>query len=44
MYKRQTQNYAAFLVPKLALVSTIGLMALILMWRPQGMMPVVKAK
>lgn len=38
------QNYIAFLAPKLALVSNIGLMAAILMWRPQGMMPVVKAK
>lgn len=39
-----TQNYIAFLEPKLALISNIGLMAVILMWRPQGMMPVVKAK
>ncbi|WP_306119782.1 MULTISPECIES: branched-chain amino acid ABC transporter permease [unclassified Roseitalea] len=39
-----TQNYVAFLEPKLALISNIGLMVLILMWRPQGMMPVVKAK
>lgn len=39
-----TQNYAAFLFPKLALVSNIGLMMLILLWRPQGMIPVVKAK
>jgi branched-chain amino acid transport system permease protein len=38
------QNYVAFLEPKLALVSNIGLLVLILMWRPQGMMPVVKAK
>lgn len=38
------QNYVAFLAPKLALVSNIGLLTLILMWRPQGMMPVVKAK
>ena len=38
------QNYAAFLEPKLALISNIGLMVAILMWRPQGMMPVVKAK
>ncbi len=38
------QNYVAFLAPKLALVSNIGLMTAILMWRPQGMMPVVKAK
>lgn len=37
-------NYTAFLTPKLALVSNIGLMVAILMWRPQGMYPVVKAK
>ena len=37
-------NYAAFLVPKLALVSTIALMMIVLMWRPQGLYPVVKAK
>lgn len=39
-----TQNYVAFLTPKLALISNIGLMTAILMWRPQGMLPVVKAK
>lgn len=38
------QNYVAFLEPKLALISNIGLMVAILMWRPQGMIPVVKAK
>jgi len=38
------QNYIAFLEPKLALISNIGLMTVILMWRPQGMLPVVKAK
>jgi len=38
------QNYVAFLEPKLALVSNIALMTTILMWRPQGMLPVVKAK
>ncbi|MFD1696267.1 branched-chain amino acid ABC transporter permease [Roseibium aestuarii] len=37
-------NYTAFLEPKVALVSTIGLMVVILMWRPQGLYPVVKAK
>lgn len=36
------QNYVAFLEPKLALVSNIGLMVAILMWRPQGMSPVIK--
>ena len=39
-----TQNYVAFLEPKLALVSNIALLTAVLMWRPQGMMPVVKAK
>jgi branched-chain amino acid transport system permease protein len=39
-----TQNYAAFLAPKAALVSNIALMVAILMWRPQGMIPVVQAK
>lgn len=38
------QNYIAFLEPKAALISNIGLMVAILMWRPQGMIPVVKAK
>lgn len=38
------QNYVAFLEPKLALVSNIGLMTAVLLWRPQGMLPVVKAK
>ena len=38
------QNYVAFLAPKLALVSNIGLMTVILMWRPEGMLPVVRAK
>ncbi|MGM0585739.1 MAG: branched-chain amino acid ABC transporter permease [Pseudomonadota bacterium] len=38
------QNYIGFLAPKAALISNIGLMVAILMWRPQGMMPVVKAK
>jgi branched-chain amino acid transport system permease protein len=37
-------NYTAFLAPKVALVSNIGLMVAILMWRPQGLFPVVKAK
>ena len=38
------QNYIAFLEPKAALISNIGLMTAVLMWRPQGMLPVVKAK
>lgn len=38
------QNYVAFLEPNAALVSNIALMVAILMWRPMGMIPVVKAK
>jgi branched-chain amino acid transport system permease protein len=37
-------NYAGYLVPKLALGSNILLMVAILMWRPQGLYPVVKAR
>lgn len=33
-------NYGGFLVPKLALVSNILLMVVILMWRPRGLYPV----
>lgn len=36
------QNYVAFLEPKAALISNIALMVAILMWRPQGMSPVIK--
>jgi len=32
-------NYTTYLVPKVALFSSIGLMVLILMWRPQGLRP-----
>ncbi len=39
-----TQNYVAFLAPKLALVSNIGLLVLVLMWRPEGMMPVTRGR
>ena len=35
-------NYTGFLVPKVALFSTIGLMVLILLWRPQGLYPVAR--
>lgn len=38
------QNYVAYLEPKVALISNIGLMVAVLMWRPMGMIPVVKAK
>jgi len=33
-------NYAGFLVPKLALISDILLMVVILLWRPRGLYPV----
>ena len=35
-------NYAAFLLPKLALGSNILVMVLILLWRPRGLFPVAK--
>ncbi|HEX6958368.1 MAG TPA: branched-chain amino acid ABC transporter permease [Ferrovibrio sp.] len=35
-------NYTGFLAPKLALFSSIILMVLILLWRPQGLYPVAK--
>ncbi|MFP5405864.1 MAG: branched-chain amino acid ABC transporter permease, partial [Gammaproteobacteria bacterium] len=35
-------NYTGFLAPKVALFSTILLMALVLLWRPQGLYPVGK--
>ncbi len=35
-------NYTGYLAPKVALFSNIGLMALILLWRPQGLYPVAK--
>lgn len=35
-------NYAGFLAPKVALFSNIGLMVLILLWRPQGLYPVAR--
>jgi branched-chain amino acid transport system permease protein len=37
-----TDNYIAFIAPKLALGSNILLMVLILMWRPRGLFPVAK--
>jgi branched-chain amino acid transport system permease protein len=33
-------NYTGFLVPKVAMFSNIGLMVLVLLWRPQGLYPV----
>ncbi len=33
-------NYTGFLAPKVALFSNIGLMVLILLWRPRGLYPV----
>jgi branched-chain amino acid transport system permease protein len=35
-------NYTGFLAPKVALASNIGLMVAILMWRPQGLFPVIR--
>jgi branched-chain amino acid transport system permease protein len=35
-------NYVGFLTPKLALVSNILVMAMVLAWRPQGLFPVAK--
>jgi len=35
-------NYTGFLAPKLALFSSILLMVVILLWRPQGLYPVAK--
>ena len=34
-------NYIGFVAPKLAMFSSIGLMVAILLWRPQGLYPVV---
>ena len=34
-------NYVGFVAPKLAMFSSIGLMVAILLWRPQGLYPVV---
>jgi len=35
-------NYVGFLAPKLALISNILVMALVLVWRPQGLFPVAR--
>ncbi len=35
-------NYTGFLAPKIALISNILLMVVILLWRPQGLFPVAK--
>jgi branched-chain amino acid transport system permease protein len=35
-------NYVGFVAPKLTMFSSIGLMVAILVWRPQGLYPVVK--
>ena len=35
-------NYTGYLAPKLALFSNIGLMVLVLLWRPQGLYPVAR--
>ncbi|MGH6715806.1 MAG: branched-chain amino acid ABC transporter permease, partial [Bradyrhizobium sp.] len=33
-------NYTIYMFPKVALFSSIGLMVLVLMWRPEGLKPV----
>src|SRR6476646_7348985 len=38
----QMANYTGYLAPKVSLASNIGLMVIILMWRPQGLYPVAK--
>ena len=38
----QMANYTGYVAPKVALASNIGLMVIILMWRPQGLYPVAK--
>lgn len=35
-------NYAGFLEPRIVEFSSIGLMVAVLMWRPQGLIPVIK--
>jgi branched-chain amino acid transport system permease protein len=35
-------NYTGYLAPKVALASNIGLLVIVLMWRPQGLYPVAK--
>ncbi len=35
-------NYVGFLAPKMALISNILVMALVLIWRPQGLFPVAR--
>ena len=37
-----TANYVGFLAPKLALISNILVMAVVLVWRPQGLFPVAR--
>lgn len=37
-------NYIAYLAPKMALGSSILLMVVILMWRPEGLLPVAKGR
>ncbi|OEY66276.1 branched-chain amino acid ABC transporter permease [Marinobacter sp. X15-166B] len=34
--------YVGFLEPRLAAVATVGLMVAVLMWRPQGLIPVIR--
>jgi len=39
-----TNNYVAYLAPKVALGSSILLMVAVLMWRPEGLMPASKSR
>jgi branched-chain amino acid transport system permease protein len=36
-------NYVGYLAPKLALGSNVGIMVLVLLWRPRGLFPVAKS-
>ena len=36
------ENYVSFLAPKVSLMTTVGLMVVILAWRPQGLYPLSK--
>jgi branched-chain amino acid transport system permease protein len=38
-----TNVYCAYMMPKLALVSTVVIMALVLLWRAQGLLPVTRS-
>jgi branched-chain amino acid transport system permease protein len=42
MLVAQMANYTGYLAPKVALASSILLMVIILMWRPQGLYPIAR--